>query len=59
MVWHDVAQKKRLPKDSRSCDFVIDYRTFIEDWNKLVEFTHWLKEHQEAKAKFETISKNQ
>ena len=40
------AQKKRLPKDSRLCHIVTDYRTLIDDLWRIIEFADWL--HDEA-----------
>lgn len=35
-----------------SCHSVPDYRTFIEDYLKIVEFIEWLKEYYPEKATF-------
>ena len=48
------AQKKRLPKDSRLCLTLPDYRTFIDDYLKIVEFIEWLKDFYPEKAAFLT-----
>ena len=36
------------------CHIVPDYRTFIEDYLKIVEFIEWLKENYPEKATFLT-----
>ena len=46
------AQKKRLPNDSRSCDIVLNHRTFIDDYIKILDFIDWLKEFYPEKASF-------
>ena len=48
------AQKKATAKCSRSCHIVPDYRTFIEDYLKIVEFIEWLKDFYPEKAMFLT-----
>ena len=48
------AQKKRLPKDSRSCHIVPNHRTFIDDYLKIVEFIEWLKVAYPEKVLFLT-----
>jgi len=48
------AQKKATAKCSRSCHIVPDYRTFIEDYLKIVEFIEWLKDFYPEKAAFLT-----
>jgi hypothetical protein len=47
------AQKKR-PFQGRSCHIVPDYRTFIDDYLKIVEFIEWLKDFYPEKAAFLT-----
>ena len=37
-----------------ACHIVPDYRTFIEDYLKIVEFIEWLKEYYPEKATFLT-----
>jgi hypothetical protein len=49
-----MAQKKRPSYDSRLCHIVPDYRTFIEDYLKIVEFIEWLKDFYPEKATFLT-----
>ena len=39
-----------LGKVSRLCHIVPDYRTFIEDYLKIVEFIEWLKDFYPEKA---------
>ena len=34
------------------CNMVIDYRTFVEDYLKIVEFIDWLKENYPEEATF-------
>ena len=48
------AQKKATAKCSRSCHIVPDYRTFIDDYLKIVEFIEWLKDFYPEKAAFLT-----
>ena len=36
------------------CNIVADYRTFIEDYLKIVEFIEWLKDFYPEKATFLT-----
>ena len=47
-------QKKATAKCSRSCLTLPDYRTFIDDYLKIVEFIEWLKEKKKKKAAFLT-----
>jgi hypothetical protein len=51
-----VAQKTRhlQRRLSRLCHIVPDYRTFIEDYLKIVEFIEWLKDFYPEKAAFLT-----
>lgn len=39
---------------SRLCHIVPDYRTFIDDYLKIVEFIEWLKDFYPEKAEFLT-----
>ena len=48
------AQKKATAKCSRSCLTLPDYRTFIDDYLKIVEFIEWLKVAYPEKAAFLT-----
>ena len=36
------------------CQDVLDYRTFIDDYFKILDFIEWLKEYYPDKAKFLT-----
>ena len=46
------AQKKATAKCSRSCHTLPDYRTFIDDYLKILDFIEWLKVAYPEKAKF-------
>ena len=48
------AQKKATAKCSRLCHIVPDYRTFIDDYLKILDFIDWLKVAYPEKAKFLT-----
>ena len=46
------AQKKATAKCSRLCQDVLDHRTFIDDYFKVLDFIEWLKEFYPEKATF-------
>ena len=47
-----IRKNATLEKVSRLCHIVPDYRTFIEDYLKIVEFIEWLKDFYPEKAEF-------
>ena len=47
-------EKRQSNRSAFSCLNLPDYRTFIEDYLKIVEFIEWLKENYPEKATFLT-----
>ena len=47
-----IRTKKATAKCSRSCHTLPDYRTFIDDYLKILDFIEWLKVAYPEKAKF-------
>ena len=45
-----IRKNATLEKVSRLCHIVPDYRTFIDDYLKIVEFIEWLKDFYPEKA---------
>jgi hypothetical protein len=45
-------RRKATLNRSLFCGMVIDYRTFIDDYLKIVEFIEWLKDFYPEKATF-------
>ncbi len=56
MVEHSLPARKKAEQycSAFSCLNLPDYRTFIEDYLKIVEFIEWLKENYPEKATFLT-----
>ena len=51
---HKQKKVSTIRKNLSLCHIVPDYRTFIEDYLKIVEFIEWLKEYYPEKATFLT-----
>ena len=47
-----IRKNATLEKVSRLCHIVPDYRTFIDDYLKILDFIEWLKDFYPEKAEF-------